>query len=284
MAAQTLDQVLASLSSVYDPQVQSIQAQQAQLPQQQQSDEAALKAQETSSYNDILNGARSRGTGVAFGGIPLQEQAQYNATNYLPALANLKSSYATKGSALQDALNQINENRTNNAQQIYQFGQQQDLAERQFQYQQAKDAADRAAAARAAAAAFSPTLGYSGASTGTASAPAAPAAKADPYAAINKQNAQTAITQLLNTKNTALINQTYNAIKSSAAHGNIYDQYKMQLFDSILNPPKNTTSANSGSPYLQLLKNAINYKAPTKVNNSITNLGGSTSGLARLGL
>jgi hypothetical protein len=169
VAAQTLDQVIASLGSIYDPQIQNVQAQQAQLPQQLQNDESALQGQQTQAFDNILQGARRRGTGVAFGGIPLGEQAQYNATTYMPAAANLRSTYANKGLSLQDAINQINERRTSTGNQIYQFGVQQDLAERQFQEQQRQFNEQQAAAARAAAASaaggFSPT--YGGGDTGS---------------------------------------------------------------------------------------------------------------------
>lgn len=264
--AQTLDQIIASLGSVYDPQIQSVQAQRAGLADQRSNDVAALQGQQTNAFNDILNGARSRGTGVAFGGIPLGDQAKYTATTYLPALANLYTSYNTKDSSLQDALNSINENRYNNANSQYQFQVNQDLqnaqlAEQKRQFdanlaeQQRQDEINRQAAAAAASGA-----NYSFGGGGSA-APAAPAAKADPYAKIDKNGAANAVNALLRTNNVALINQTYNAIKQSAAYGNLYDQYKMQLFNSVLHPPSNTAYNPSTA---KLLNSAISYRAPAK--------------------
>lgn len=149
MQPRTLDQINASLGSIYDPQVQSIQKQQAALPAQQAADQAGLKAQEQQSYQDILNGARARGTGIAFGGIPLQEQAQYNASTYLPALAKLQTSYNQHAQSLSDAINQLNANRYKDAQSMYS----QDQAN-YLDYQKLL-----AAQKAASAASTSPTLG-----------------------------------------------------------------------------------------------------------------------------
>src|ERR1044071_4637212 len=150
MQPRTLDQVISSLGSVYDPQIQAVQAQQAQLPQQLQNDEQSLQGQQTQAFDNILQGARRRGTGVAFGGIPLGEQAQYTSTSYLPALANLRSTYANKGLSLTDAINQINERRATQGQSIYE-------GERNFAEQQRQFNAQQAAAAKASN--FSPSLG-----------------------------------------------------------------------------------------------------------------------------
>jgi hypothetical protein len=143
----TLDQVLASLNSVYDPQVQSVQAQQAALPTQTASQVSALGAQKDQAYNDILDGARSRGVG--FGGIPLAEQAKYNATTYAPAVANLYAAQDSQAKSLTDALNSINQNKYNQAQSIYQY--QTSLEEQQREF----DAQQRSAASNAFAPSYS---------------------------------------------------------------------------------------------------------------------------------
>jgi len=225
MPAQTLEQILGSLSSVYDPQVQAVQQQQALIPQQLQADESALQGQQKNAFDDIFNGARRRGTGVALGGIPLGEQANYTATTFLPAMANLRNTYATKNLSLVDALNSINERKLTNANSLYQFGQQQDLAERQFQEQQAQ-------AKAAQAAAFNPTLGGNQATPGAAAS--APTATTQKNLTGNKsqQEAYNAIKSLLLTNNGKLIQQTVNAIAASARNGNTYDQYKLQLISN----------------------------------------------------
>src|SRR4051812_19091785 len=107
--ASSLSQIIDQLQTTYQPQIDLVQKQQADLPGQQQAAEQGLNAQKDQGFTDILSAARSRGTGVAFGGIPLQEQSKYLATNYLPAAANLKSSYNQQATSLQDAINQIYE-------------------------------------------------------------------------------------------------------------------------------------------------------------------------------
>jgi hypothetical protein len=180
MQPRTLDQVIASLSSVYDPQVQNIQAQQAQLPQQLQTDESALAGKQTQAFGDILSGARRRGTGVAFGGIPLGEQAQYNATTYMPALANLRGTYATKGLSLNDAILGINRDRSTQAQGIFENERNYFEQKRQFDEQMAAQERARQEAARAASSAagsYSPSYGYDGGGGGSAPAAQASGAK-----------------------------------------------------------------------------------------------------------
>ena len=118
--ARTLDQIIAELNPTYQPQVQSIQTQMGQIPGQIQTAETALGAKQQSAFGDILSGARRRGTGIAFGGIPLSEQAKYTATEYMPALANLRTAGTQQATSMQDAINAINERRDTAAQNIYQ--------------------------------------------------------------------------------------------------------------------------------------------------------------------
>lgn len=138
MAAATLDQVLTSLNGVYDPQVASVQAQQAALPAQAQAQTAGIDAAKNDAFTSILNGARARGTGIAFGGIPLQEQAQYTGATYAPAIANVQATQNTQSASLQDAINKINEDKMNTAQGMYQFGQTQQNAEQAQALEQQK--------------------------------------------------------------------------------------------------------------------------------------------------
>lgn len=222
MAAQTLDQVLSSLSSVYQPQLDSVASQQAALPAQYAAQDQGLQAQQQQAFGDILNGARARGTGVAFGGIPLGEQAQYTASTFLPAEANLKTSQNQASQSLIDAINKINEDKFNTANNIYQFGVTAD------QNQQSIDNAKSAAAASA----FSPTLG-SGGTTGTSNTIQDPTQAKNLTGGKSQQDAYNAVQALMQTRNTPLITQTYNAIATSAAHGNTYDQQKLQLLEQL---------------------------------------------------
>lgn len=154
MQPRTLDQIISSLGSVYDPQVRSIQEQQAAVPGQITSQEQGLQAKQDTAFGDILGGARRRGLG--FSGIPLQEQARYTADTYLPALANLRTAGVQQQQSLTDAINQINERRATQGQSIYQY--ETTLAEQQREFD-----AQQAAQARAAAASntFNPSYGDS---------------------------------------------------------------------------------------------------------------------------
>jgi len=152
--ARTLEQIISELNPTFQPQVQSLQDRANLIPDQIASQEQGLNAKKDVAYQDIVDGARRRGVG--FSGIPLGEQAKYAATDYAPALANLRQQGQQQAYSLQDAILGINERRDTLGQQIYQ--QEQDRA---FQEQQA-------AAARAAAA--SPTFGYGSSGSGGASA------------------------------------------------------------------------------------------------------------------
>ena len=160
MQPRTLDAIISQLNTTFQPQVQNVQAQQALLPQQLADQEAGLGAKQSQAFDDILVGARRRGLG--FSGIPLGEQAKYTATEYLPALANLRYQGNQNYNSLQNAILGINERRDTLGQQIYGQEQslyQQQLAREQEQRQfeanlafQREQLAQQAAQARAAAA------------------------------------------------------------------------------------------------------------------------------------
>lgn len=236
MAAQTLDQVLASLQSVYQPQLDSEAAQQAALPAQFQAQNQGLDATQQQAFGDILNSARARGTGVAFGGIPLGEQAQYTASTYLPAKANLVTSQNQASQSLTDAINKINEDKFNTANNIYQFGVSADQAQQQLDEQKANDLATQAAAARAAAAQFSPTTGATSPTPSTTTAPKTgtqdPTQQKNLTGGKSQQDAYNAV-QSLQSASPSVIAQTIKAIQQSAGYGNTYDQAKLQIIYSI---------------------------------------------------
>ena len=141
---RTLEQIIAEINPNFQAQTKSLQQQQALIPGQIREQETALGARKDSAFGDILSGARRRGTGVAFGGIPLAEQSKYLATDYMPALANLRSQGQQQAMSLQDAILGINERRDTLGQQIYQTEQ-----DRAFQASEA--AKNRAAQAAASA-------------------------------------------------------------------------------------------------------------------------------------
>jgi len=157
---RSLDDIIASLNSVYQPQIGLIQKQQAALPQQAQAQVDALGAKKDQAFGDILNGARQRGLG--FSGIPLGDQAKYLSTDYAPALANLQTASTNQATSLQQAILQLQQQQNTQGQSIYQSEQ---------------DRAATLAAARAQAdaqnAAYKGLFGGGGGNGGTPSGPPA---------------------------------------------------------------------------------------------------------------
>lgn len=140
--ARSLDQILAEVTSKSDPQRQIVLNQISSLPTQQAADEAGLAAKKDQANEDILSGARRRGLG--FSGIPLGEQAKYAATDYAPAVANLKTSYGGRKATLDSALADIGRTDYTTAQDI--FGRDRSFEEQQRQFNEQQAAASRAAA------------------------------------------------------------------------------------------------------------------------------------------
>lgn len=161
MQPRSLESILAGLDSTYNPQIDAVRARQAEIPNQVAAEEQGLQARQQTAFGDILNGARRRGTGVAFGGIPLAEQSRYTADNYLPALARLKQSGREQAMSLEDAILGIQERRRTQGQSIYEG--ERNFAEQQRQFNE-QLAFNRQQAARQAAAAnsFAPTLAGGG--------------------------------------------------------------------------------------------------------------------------
>lgn len=167
MAVQTLEQIYASLGSVYDPQAALIRKQQADIPTQIAEEEKGLQAKQERSFGEILGGARQRGMG--FSGIPLQEQAKYTATEFLPAMARLRQTGRQQATTLEEAILGINERRRTFAQQIREGDLARDMQERQLaeqkrQFQenlrlQREQMADQRRAAASGGGGFSPTIG-----------------------------------------------------------------------------------------------------------------------------
>jgi hypothetical protein len=219
------------LQGTYQPEIDSVQKQQAALPGQQQAAEAGLTAQKDQGFTDILNQARSRGTGVAFGGIPLQEQSKYLSTTYLPAEANLKSSYNQQATSLQDAINSIYEKRNNQALGIQQFQQQQEEAARQFNenlaFQKAQAAQQAAAARAASASSYSPS--YSSGGGGSAASTSAAAKGTDPTA----QAAYNFIQSKAKDGQGALVSDFNAALKYYNKTGNQPDFVKLTLYKQL---------------------------------------------------
>lgn len=221
--ARSLDQVLAEVTARSDPQRQVVLNQVSQLPTQQKAEESSLEAKKSQAYEDILGGARRRGLG--FSGIPLSEQAQYNATEYAPAVANLKSSYSNRRSTLESALADIGKNDYMSAQDIFNQDRSFEEQQRQFNEQLAES---RRQANMPVAGVPSPTFG------GGQAQGAAPqmARKQDGGYAFADANGQP--------MSAARYAQTTNQPIGSVlyAMGQQGDKYAQQLYNQLRNDPK----------------------------------------------
>lgn len=131
--ATSFSKILAEVQSKSNPQRQSILKQISSIPEQQKAQESSLVAMKDQAYDDILSGARQRGLG--FSGIPLGEQAEYNATQFAPAVANLKSGFNERRSGLEQALAGIGQNNYMTARDIYDRDRQFEEQRRQFNEQ-----------------------------------------------------------------------------------------------------------------------------------------------------
>jgi hypothetical protein len=159
MQPRSLQQILGELDNVYNPQVDSIRQQQALLPSQTTADIAKADAAKSTAFDDILNGARRRGAG--FSGIPLDEQAKYASNVYAPQVLQVQNDARTKAFSLEDAINQIQAQKYNQGQQMYQYETTLNENRRQFDEQQAMARAQQAQQSAAAATpsfAFNPNL------------------------------------------------------------------------------------------------------------------------------
>ncbi|PPG91544.1 hypothetical protein C5C39_06845 [Rathayibacter sp. AY1F3] len=153
--ARSLDQILSELNPSYSGSESIINTRLNAIPGETEAGVAQADAKLAQANTNILDASRRRGLG--FSGIPVGEQAQYAATDYAPAIANLKSSGAQKELTLQESLQQLARDKRSQAQSIYEGETARDLQERQFaeqtrQFNENLAAQERqAAAARAAA-------------------------------------------------------------------------------------------------------------------------------------
>jgi len=132
MQPRTLESILSELDNTagYGAQTQSLRKQQALIPGQIADEEKGLQARQGQAFDDILGGARRRGMG--FSGIPLQEQAKYTSTEFLPAMAQLRQQGRQQAHSLEDAILGIQERRTTAGLGIRQNEQQMAEQQRQF--------------------------------------------------------------------------------------------------------------------------------------------------------
>lgn len=219
--ARSLDQILAEVTARSDPQRNIVLGQISSLPTQQAADETSLGARKDQAYEDITSGARRRGLG--FSGIPLGEQAKYAATEYAPALANLKTSYSGRKATLESALADIGRTDYSSAYDMFNHERSFEEQQRQFNENLAFQR-QQAAAQQAAARSSSPSPSFGG----------GPQAQGDPL----KLKAQSDVANLLS-KDAARIQRELNAIAQSASYGNTYDKLKLQLLQAYGYKPGN---------------------------------------------
>lgn len=103
--ADTLDSIIKSLDATYNPSRQLINERITGMPAEQDAEISGLNATKDQAFDSITNNARDRGMG--FSGIPLQEQAKYTASEFLPAVARTKTAFTDRKTSLIDALNNI---------------------------------------------------------------------------------------------------------------------------------------------------------------------------------
>lgn len=219
---RNFDTILAEITAKSDPQRKIVLDQVAALPTQQAADEAGLEAKKTQAFDEILGGARQRGLG--FSGIPLGEQAKYAATDYAPALANVKAGYGQRKGTLESALADIGRSDYTTAYDI--FNQDRNFAEQQRQF----NLQER----RAGAAQPNP---FAGLFDQNKEKPADPV----------KVKAQNDVANLL-TKDKTRIQRELNSIAASAAYGNTYDKLKLQLLQAYGYKPSQQATPGSTTP------------------------------------
>lgn len=148
--------VYDSLAGQYQPQTDLVNSQIAQLQPQQDAQQASLDQAKVNAFKDITNSANSKG--VLFSGVPIDQQSTYVGTKYLPAVANLKTSFNNTKNTLLGQINTLSAARQRQAQgsvSAYQK-QQQDDADRQatlqLGYDRLNSSNSNAAASRSASA------------------------------------------------------------------------------------------------------------------------------------
>lgn len=99
---RTLDELMAFTNSAYDPQRQAINQQIGQAGQAGQAEEQGLIAQKDKAFKDIAQLASNKK--MLFSGFTPDEQANYTATKFMPAVAGLRGKVQDNIARLQSAL------------------------------------------------------------------------------------------------------------------------------------------------------------------------------------
>jgi len=110
----TYQQSYDQTAGVYQPQTDVINSQIADLPNQEAATLSSLDQAKANAFRDITNSSNSRG--VLFSGVPIDQQAQYVGTKYLPAVAAAKTATTNAKTSLLGKINDINLQRSQDAQ------------------------------------------------------------------------------------------------------------------------------------------------------------------------
>lgn len=106
---QKLPDILAGLEPAFAQTRNLYNQQKAGVAGQTESAKMALEAKKVRGFNNINDQAASRG--VAFGGIPLNEQADYLSTEYLPGMQRIQEGATQRTDALSMALAQLEQDK-----------------------------------------------------------------------------------------------------------------------------------------------------------------------------
>lgn len=156
--ARALKDILTELDAVYKPQKDLYATQASALDPALAAEEQGLQAQKRDEFQGITERANRRG--MFYSGIPIQEEQRYVGSQFLPAVANLRSKYSSQRFGLQDAIAKITADQYGAGMGIWQKELDRDEEARRFSEQLA--AQERSSRAASAASGFSPGLGYGG--------------------------------------------------------------------------------------------------------------------------
>lgn len=99
---RTLDQLMSATNSLYDPQRNEYRTQIGQAGEQGAASEQALYGAQNAAFKNIAQMASNKG--MLFSGFTPDQQAQYNSTKFMPAMAALRGKVQDNIARLQSAL------------------------------------------------------------------------------------------------------------------------------------------------------------------------------------
>jgi hypothetical protein len=230
--ARALNQIIAELDTVYKPQRDLYNKQISGIDPQLQAEEQGLMAQKEDSFRQITDQANRRG--MFYSGLPIAEEQRYTGQQFLPAVAGLRSKYATQRFGLQETLAKIAQEQRSQAYGIQDREEQRDERLRQ-EAEQRRQFDAQMAAQRAAASGGGGGGGYSfgggGGATTTGGGGKVSGVKVAPgdqqlYNAmfVNPQGGNWSDRDLVSDYNQTLI---------GARNGNTRDKQKLQFYHSF---------------------------------------------------